>query len=598
MLTKEEIEKKYPEKKLEKIKYLDFWGKDLENIDIISELKSLKIISLSGNKISSLKPFQDLENLIELYLRNNNISNIDEIDYLKKCPRLKSLWLQDNPISKNTDEYRKNVIEKLPNLESLDNTPIKEIKNELNKKNIDNNKKKEHNETDLVIQGTDGNDEISNINENENINNSDNNKTKKKIKTDIDDLNDLILDNEPKNHNNQEELKKTRDDLLSTNKENKLEDLLLSYEKDESTKDKTNIVNETDNTNNNLLDSKSDIFKTGFSYINKNETQNLNKEINNNENKNLNQENKEENNPLDISAIKNLSIKEPNNDLLNDILRNVDTSQTFIRKANSNKITNTNLNMDNNINDNNNFTKNLNDMIKNVNPNPNTSQTFKLEGNTKINNILKDVKTSQTMGRKNDNEIKKILGEVNSSQTMNNIKDQEINNILKDVETTATNFNKVNDNDLINDNLKKNEKNNNNLQSIDDIRKIFNNDYQSNNLYGNNIKDTRINNIFKSELISSESSSFFNKSNRGKPQNKPIIPKFSQNFHYNYDNDNASNADNVSNYNDKNNVNNKYNINPNHMHKINAIINLLEDLNLENLLHVKNQIVKLIESKN
>ena len=455
MLTKEEIEKKYPEKKLEKIKYLDFWGKDLENIDIISELKSLKIISLSGNKISSLKPFQDLENLIELYLRNNNISNIDEIDYLKKCPHLKSLWLQDNPISKNTDEYRKNIIEKLPNLESLDNTPIKEIKNELNTKNIDNNKKKEHNETDLVIQGTDGNDEISNINENENINNSDNNKTKKKMKNDIDDLNDLILDNEPKNHNNQEELKKTRDDLLSTNKENKLEDLLLSYEKDESTKDKTNIVNETDNTNNNLLDSKSDIFKTGFSYINKNETQNLNKEINNNENKNINQENKEENNTLDISAIKNLSIKEPNNDLLNDILRNVDTSQTFIRKANSNKITNTNLNMDNNINDNNNFTKNLNDMIKNVNPNPNTSQTFKLEGNTKINNILKDVKTSQTMGRKNDNEIKKILGEVNSSQTMNNIKDQEINNILKDVETTATNFNKVNDNDLINDNLKK-----------------------------------------------------------------------------------------------------------------------------------------------
>ena len=46
MLTKEEIEKKYPGKKLEKIKYIDLWGKDLENIDLISNLKSLRIISL------------------------------------------------------------------------------------------------------------------------------------------------------------------------------------------------------------------------------------------------------------------------------------------------------------------------------------------------------------------------------------------------------------------------------------------------------------------------------------------------------------------------------------------------------------------------
>jgi hypothetical protein len=43
-----------------------------------------------------------------------------------------------------------------------------------------------------------------------------------------------------------------------------------------------------------------------------------------------------------------------------------------------------------------------------------------------------------------------------------------------------------------------------------------------------------------------------------------------------------------------NNGNNNFNLNPNHMHKINAIINLLEDLNLENLIHVKNQIMKMV----
>ena len=595
MLTKEELEKKYPGKKIEKLKYLDLWGKDLENVDILSELKSLKIISLSGNKISSLKPFQELVNLKELFLRNNNISNLDEINYLKGCPKLKSLWLQENPICSNIDEYKKNIIEKLPNLETLDDTPINEIKNQFNKENKDNDKKKEreNNETDIVIQGTEGNDEINKINENDNENNKNTN-TKKQENNIIDDINDLILENEKKDKK-EEDLKKTKNSLLSTNKENKLEDLILSYDKEESTKDKTNI-NEDNVSNNNLIDSKSDIFKTGFSYINKNETQNLNKEINNlnnNENNNINQENKEENNPINIPDIKNLSIKEPNNELLNDILRNVDTSQTFIKKANSNQIPSPNL--ENKINDNNNFTKNLNEMIANANINPNISQTYKPEGNTRINNILKDVKSSQTMERKNDNEIKKILGEINSSQTINKIQDQEVNNILKDVETTATNFNKVNNDGLINNNLKNNEPNKN-LQSIDDIRKIFNNDYPSNNLYGNNIKDTRINNIFKSELINSETSSFFNKSNRGSEKNKPVIPKFSQNFHYEYENRN--NMENDPNNNDNNGQSNKYNINPNHMHKINAIINLLEDLNLQNLLHVKNQIVKLIESKN
>ena len=206
------------------------------------------------------------------------------------------------------------------------------------------------------------------------------------------------------------------------------------------------------------------------------------------------------------------------------------------------------------------------------------------------------------------------MGDVNSSQTMNNKKDQEIKDILKDVETTATNFNKINNNNdnnninLNDNNIKENNnKDPNILQSIDDIRKIFNNDYQGSyvnnniNLYGNNnIKDTRINNIFKNDLISSDSS-FFNKS-RSRVQNKPIIPKFNQDYEYNYNNNNIDNTsqnnqnDNYS-YNSNNKQNNKYNINPNHMHKINAIINLLEDLNLENLLHVKNQIVKQIESR-
>lgn len=49
-----------------------------------------------------------------------------------------------------------------------------------------------------------------------------------------------------------------------------------------------------------------------------------------------------------------------------------------------------------------------------------------------------------------------------------------------------------------------------------------------------------------------------------------------------------------NNNNNKKDGNNNFNLNPNHMHKINAIISLLEDLNLENLIHVKNQIMKMV----
>lgn len=598
MLTKEQIEKKYPGKKIEKLKHLNLWGKDLENIDIISQLKALKIISLSANKISSLKPFQDLEDLKELYLRKNNISNIDEIDYLKKCKNLKSLWLEDNPIYiNNIDEYKKKIIEKLPNLENLDNIPINDIKNGINK-NINN----QHVETDIVVQETNENKSIleddANNEKNGNKNNIDKNKTIKNNDQIVDDINELIIDNDPMN-NKEKDLKKTKNSLITSN-ENKLEDLLLSYDKEEKTNDKTNINDETTNNNTNVLDSKSDIFKPGFYNLNQNETQNLNKDIMNPKIENKDNKdiiNNENDNPMNISGLKNINIekekeKEPNNELLNDILKNVDTSQTFLKKYNSNKEITTHLNInnlnENNINaNNNNFTKNLNDMIKNTEINSNINQSFKIGGNTGINNILKDVQTSQTMVKKNENEINKILGEVNSSQTMNKQKDQEIKNILKDVETTATNFNKS----------KSDNKNINNFQSIDDIKKLFNNDYSNNNninnLYSNNnIKDTRIKNIFKNESVSSNGSSFYNLS-RSKVQDTPVIPKINNN----YDTSNYEQNNQKDNYNSKNEQNNKYNIDPKHEHKITAIINLLEDLNLENLLHVKNQIIKLIESK-
>ena len=548
MLTKEEIEKKYPGKKLEDIKVLNFYGNDFDNVDIISQMKSLKIISLSSNKISSLKPFMNLQNLKELIIRNNNIENVDEIDYLKNCDKLSSLWLEENPVCKK-EEYKEHLVKTLPNLKNLDNTNMTEIKEEIEKKE-------------------------KNKNENGMSKDKNKEKTNKNITYNEDKLEDLLLDYEKENNI---ELNEDNKD----NKENKKED----------------------NNKNKLLGSKSDIFKSEF--INKDETNNKeteiptkeNSEINKTDNNNnITESNKESKSSLGFSKIQMGSlVNDPNSDILNDILRNVDTSQSIIRKNNSNPVNAKSPNLDilNNkntnikhedpkekININSNLTKNLNDLLKDAKLDNNNNNIIPIQpknNDTEINNILNNVDTSQTIVNKNDKEINNILNNVDTSQTMHNKKDKEVSNILKDVQTTNSNLSEF---ELNNDK-------NNNFQSIEDIRKMFNNDYKPNgmsnisNIYGNNnIRDTKINNIFKSEMITSDS---FTRNSSSK-QNGPYKPDFNipnnmQNYnYYGYENQN---------YNQRRN----YNIKPSHEHKINAITNLLEDLNFENLMIVKNHII-------
>ena len=271
-------------------------------------------------------------------------------------------------------------------------------------------------------------------------------------------------------------------------------------------------------------------------------------------------------------------VKEPNNDLLNNILQNVDTSQSIInKKNNSNKNNpqlpniNTNSSKDeqlNKINNNNiNLTKNLDDLIK--------------EANFDINHI----ETTMDQSKTSDTEVNKILEGVDTSQTILNKKEKEIKNILKDVKTSNTDFPALDINNIDNKNIS-------DFKSVEDIKKMFSDDNKPNvrisksNLYGNNnISDTQINNIFKNEMITSDSFSR-NSSCRENGPYKPEfnIPSHMQDYNYGYNN-------NVNNYNNINNKRRQYNIKPSHENKIRAITNLLEDLSIENLLFIKNQII-------
>ena len=324
MLTKEDILSKYKANSLEDIKNINLWGNDLTNVDIISEMKNIEVVSLSLNQITSLKPFQNLQNLKELYLRKNNISNIREIDYLKQCLNLKILWIEENPLCEKNPNYQKEIIKELPQIIKLDNKAVNDILNEEDKK-IEEKKEEEKKEEEKKEE-------------------------------------------ENKEEEKKEEVKKIEEKKEEEKKEDN--DLLNEMNNDLVNLQKTNVNKEVPvdkSIDNNLIQqilNQENIDSTIIPNINPNHNPNLNTNLNTNINTNLN---------TNINQF-------PDNSLVNNILKDIDTSTSFINKN-------------------------------------------KDKDNSRVNNILKDVDTSQTILNKKD------------------MKDKEVENILKDIDT-STIFNK------------------------------------------------------------------------------------------------------------------------------------------------------------
>ncbi|NWW70607.1 CU002 protein, partial [Climacteris rufus] len=96
-------------------------------ISICRDLPNIEVITFSVNGISDLEPLQRCQNLSELYLRKNNISSLDELFYLKALPRLRVLWLAENPCcGPDPHRYRMTVLRNLPSLQRLDNQAVTE----------------------------------------------------------------------------------------------------------------------------------------------------------------------------------------------------------------------------------------------------------------------------------------------------------------------------------------------------------------------------------------------------------------------------------------------------------------------------------------
>ncbi|XP_060075982.1 cilia- and flagella-associated protein 410-like [Ylistrum balloti] len=110
---------------LESVKKLNFWGSDIENVSVVRRMPNLEVCSLSVNSITTLEDFSYCPNLQELYIRKNKIKDLSEINHLATLPRLRNLWLADNPCA-DTENYRSIVLKTLPTLQKLDNIVVTE----------------------------------------------------------------------------------------------------------------------------------------------------------------------------------------------------------------------------------------------------------------------------------------------------------------------------------------------------------------------------------------------------------------------------------------------------------------------------------------
>lgn len=126
-LTRKMVLSRAKASELHSVRKLNCWGSRLTDISICREMPSLEVITLSVNSVSTLEPMSRCRQLSELYLRRNRIPSLAELFYLKDLPRLRVLWLAENPCcGPDPHLYRMTVLRALPHLQTLDNQTVTE----------------------------------------------------------------------------------------------------------------------------------------------------------------------------------------------------------------------------------------------------------------------------------------------------------------------------------------------------------------------------------------------------------------------------------------------------------------------------------------
>lgn len=106
---------------------IDFTDNDVRRLDGFPLLTKLKSLLFNNNKIQSVASNleQNLPNLDTLIMTNNNIEDLNEIDQLSSIKTLRVLSLLRNPIA-SLKYYRLYTIFRIPSLKILDFKKVKE----------------------------------------------------------------------------------------------------------------------------------------------------------------------------------------------------------------------------------------------------------------------------------------------------------------------------------------------------------------------------------------------------------------------------------------------------------------------------------------
>merc|ERR1712216_504296 len=98
----------------------------IEGLEAVQD--TLEQLWVSYNQIASLAGIEKLHNLQVLYMSNNKIDKWPEVERLKDLPKLRDLLMKGNPLERKHDEegnnWRVEVLKRLPNLKTLDGTLI------------------------------------------------------------------------------------------------------------------------------------------------------------------------------------------------------------------------------------------------------------------------------------------------------------------------------------------------------------------------------------------------------------------------------------------------------------------------------------------
>ncbi len=108
---------------IDRIKSLNLWGNDLDDVSILQRMDSIEVLSLAVNHITTLKDIASCYRLRELYMRRNNVGRITELKYLQGLNQLKILSLAENPVA-SLPHYRQLVIRLCPSIEKLDDAMV------------------------------------------------------------------------------------------------------------------------------------------------------------------------------------------------------------------------------------------------------------------------------------------------------------------------------------------------------------------------------------------------------------------------------------------------------------------------------------------